>query len=98
MKIIWTSKAKNSFSLILNYLNKEWTEKEKIKFVSETTKILSLINQNPYMFIASTKNNTIRKAFINKHISLSYRIKKSKNTLELLLFWSNLQNPKKLDY
>ena len=50
------------------------------------------------MFKASSKNKIIRKGFVNNLVSLFYRVKPQKKEIELLLFWNNRQNPKKLKY
>ena len=98
MKVIWTGKAKISFSKILDYLNENRTQREIDNFADETRKIIFQIRQNPLMYIASKKNKNIRKGFVNKKVSLFYRVRKRKKEIELLLFWNNLQNPEDLEY
>ena len=93
MKVIWTGKAKLSFYKIIEYLNKNWTQREINNFASEVQKAISQIGQNPLMFIASRKKKNIRKGFVNKRVCLFYRVNKRKRTIELLLFWDNRQNP-----
>ncbi len=98
MKIIWTFTAKGTFAQILKYLLENWTTKEIDKFTLEVRHTISQLEKNPYMFEASSKNKTIRKGFVNNLVSLFYRVKPQKNEIELLLFWNNRQNPKKLKY
>jgi len=96
MKIIWTFTAKKSFTKILDYLFENWTNKEIQKFSEETRHILDQIVQNPYMFEASNNKSKVRKGFINELITLFYRIHPRKKEIQLLRFWDNRQNPKKL--
>ena len=96
MKIIWSPRARITFLNILNYLNKEWGKNSVQNFISEVTDILMNVSINPEMFISAKKNKYIRKGIISKHISLYYRIKPRKNEIELLTFWDNRQDPRKL--
>ncbi len=98
MKIIWTNKAKVSFAEIIENLDIQWSSKIVNNFVLDTKKTLSQIRNNPFMYVATKKNNNIRRGFINKHVSLFYKVKKDNNIIELLLFWSNRKNPNDLKY
>jgi plasmid stabilization system protein ParE len=96
MKIIWSPRARTTLLNILNYLEKEWGENSVHRFITEVTDILMHVSRNPKMFISTKKNKYIRKGIITKHISLYYRIKPQKKEIELLTFWDNRQDPKKL--
>lgn len=98
MKIIWTYTAKGTFAQILEYLLENWTTKELDKFTKEVRNIIGQIEANPYMFESSSKNNSVRKGLVNNLVSLFYRVQPQKKEIELLLFWNNRQNPKKLKY
>lgn len=96
MKISWTSRAFKSYLIIIDYLFENWTVKEINKFETQTTKTIELIKQNPYMFQASEERKNVRKGFVNKLVSIYYRISTEKNEIELLVFWQNRQNPNNL--
>jgi len=81
---------------ILSYLEKEWGVNSVQNFISDVNVILMTVSRNPIMFISTRKKRDIRKGKITKHISLYYRIKQRKNEIELLTFWDNRQDPKKL--
>ena len=66
--------------------------------MDKTEKVLSLIAKDPEMFEISRKKKNVRKGFITKHNTLYYRIKPRKKELELITFWDNRQDPKKLAY
>ncbi len=91
--IKWTVRAKNDYTLILEYLHTNWTKKELQKFTNKTSKVLLQIAEKPEIFPASKKKN-IRKCVLIKQVSIYYRIKK--NEIELLTFWDNRRTPKKL--
>lgn len=65
LKVIWTPEAEDNFESIINYLEKEWSEKEIRKFVQKIQKIIMQIAINPNMFKASGKEG-IRKVVITK--------------------------------
>jgi plasmid stabilization system protein ParE len=98
MIISWTPTARKTYFAILDYLEKSWGEKDIRNFISEVNTLLNQIANNPEMFPSSKKMKNVRKGLISKHNSLYYRINPSKKELELLTFWDNRQDPRKLDY
>jgi len=93
MKVNWTPAAKDSFERILDWLLNNWTKKEVENFIEQTEKTIEGISQNPYMYKASSKNKQIRKGFVNRLISLFYRVRHKENEIDILYFWDNRQNP-----
>ncbi len=93
-KISWSSRAKKSYIRIADFILEKWSNKEVKKFSDITSSTILKINKNPEMFISSKQKKNIRKGFITKHTSLLYRIKSDE--IELIYFWDNRQNPKKL--
>jgi plasmid stabilization system protein ParE len=96
MKLSWTPTAINTYFKVLDYLEENWTKKEVQNYGDKVEKVLSRISENPEMFEASKKKKNIRKGFITSYNALYYRVKPNKKELELLTFWDNRQNPKKL--
>ena len=97
-EILWTDSAKISFSKIIEYLHKEWTEKEVSKFVNETFSLLSNIQRYPSMCRPSAKRKNVRIGIINKHTQIIYHYQPRKKQIVVLLFWGPKQNPAKLKY
>jgi len=91
-EIIWTPRAEKTFNAVIAYLEKEWTEKEVKKFISETSRVIKLISEKPETFRKSIQIY-IREAVITKHNLLIYRIKGE--NIFLLSFWATRKNPKK---
>lgn len=98
MKVSWTPKARFTYFRVLEYLDEAWTIREIQNFVDRTEKTLSQIVKTPEMFEASRKKKNVRKGLITKHNTLYYRIRIRKQEIELITFWDNRQNPKKLAY
>lgn len=97
LRIRWTPEAEENFASIIIYLEKEWSEKEIMKFAQKTQKIIRQISRNPRIFKASGKEE-IRRAVITKQTSLFYCIDESTNLITLLSFWDNRKNPTQLKY
>lgn len=91
--IKWTIRAKNDYTLILEYLYAHWTKKELLTFTEKTNKALAQIAEKPEIFPASNKKK-VRKCVLIKQVSIYYQIKK--NEVELITFWDNRKTPKKL--
>lgn len=92
-KIVWSKEAEDTFEEIISYLEIKWTEKEIEKFVSETSKIVSILKKNPFLFRGSDKAK-IFEVLIGKQNLLIYQINESEKRVELLSFWDTRQNPK----
>lgn len=91
--ISWSKKAEATFSAIVAYLEKEWGETTARRFVRKVQAVLNAIAEHPEMFIEYKANNT-HKGLINKNCSVIYRVKASH--IQLLVFWDNRKNPKKI--
>ncbi|MHB8258730.1 MAG: type II toxin-antitoxin system RelE/ParE family toxin [Bacteroidia bacterium] len=56
-KVIWSPKAEKTFDIVIDYLQKNWTEKQIKTFIIETQRVLRMLAKNPYMFRGSEKEN-----------------------------------------
>jgi plasmid stabilization system protein ParE len=96
--IEWSDEATKTFDDNINYLMKEWSEKEIINFINQTNFKLSNIESNPKIYKQSEKKRGVRKTNINKNITLFFKYFPSKKKVVLLSFWHNRQDPKKLRF
>lgn len=91
--IVWSPAANASYYRILIYLEERWTIKELNDFINCSEELIHQISDNPLLYPFS-QGSEIHKCVVVKQVSLFYRIKAS--SVELLLFWDNRQDPKKL--
>lgn len=91
-KILWTDFALSELKDAIDYLQENWTERELQNFSREIEKTVNLLSHNPNLFQASDLKKEIRRVIIAKHNTLYYQVKG--NTVEILSFFSNRQNPK----
>lgn len=92
-KIKWTSHALIELADTIDYLQKNWTDRELKKFSQELEHTLQLISRNPELFPTSKSKIDIRKVVVAKFNSLYYRI--NQNSIEVLSLFSNRQDPDK---
>lgn len=98
IKIKWTKGAEESFETNIAYLQKEWTNKEITKFITQTKNIIDRLSQYPEAYPPGIKNNKYRRARLNKYIVLFYCYYKAKQEIVLITFWNIKQPPQKLQY
>ena len=91
-EIIWTPQAQITFNNVIDYLQNKWTEKEIVKFVESTERVIEYISQNPKMFRRTNKINVFE-ALVTPHNLLIYKVFSGK--IYLITFWDTRRNPKK---
>jgi plasmid stabilization system protein ParE len=98
VEINWTVEAIETFDGNIEYLLKAWSEKEAKKFVQQTEQLLSNLLENPQMYRPSLQNKKVRRARVNKYVTLYYRYYAVRKKIVLLSFWNIKQDPDKLLY
>jgi plasmid stabilization system protein ParE len=96
-EIRWTPEATETFGAIIFWLEQHWTEREIAAFIRKTEHTIKHISDYPEMYKASSKR-AIRVANITSQINLFYKTNKTRDTIILLSFWDNRQNPEKQKY
>jgi plasmid stabilization system protein ParE len=91
--ILWTDHAIKELEATIAYLNKNWTEKELKHLAIKIEETLELIAMNPNLFQSSDIKKDVRRVVVAKYNTLYYRTKG--NTIEIISFFSNRQNPKR---
>lgn len=94
MEIAWTKKAEEDYYQQIDLLLEHWNEATAEKFVNEVFETIDLIAKHPEMY-ARTDYPQVRKAVVNRHISLFYR--QDEQQVLLLRFWPNRRDPDTLD-
>jgi plasmid stabilization system protein ParE len=97
-EIIWTKKAVQTFEKRITYLEEHWTEKEIFNFTARVSEYLISLKTQPLMFRKSARLKQTHIGVIIKQVSLVYRVKAKSNTIELVAFIDNRQNPKRQKY
>ena len=92
--IIWTNEAESDYSANIDYLVKEWTISEAEDFINKAEELLHHLKTGKINYKAS-KFEGIRECVVCKQITLFYRLNEN-NNIELLKFWNNYQDKKRL--
>jgi len=92
-RIKWTDNALEELKMTFEYIEDNWTEKELKNLSSEIERAINLISTNPKLF-PKLENRNIRRAVIKKLNTIYYRVIEN-NSIEILSFFSNRQNPER---
>jgi len=92
-KILWTDHAISELKETIEYLENKWTEIELRRFSAKLDHTIELISKSPEIFPVSLEKKNIRKAVVEKHNNLYYRI--NKNSIEIVSLFANRKNPNK---
>jgi plasmid stabilization system protein ParE len=95
-KVVWTPESVETYKSLVQYLSSEWGNTSAMKFLDEVERVIKLISINPTMYKRSARYRNIRIGYLTKQCALFYRVKSKE--IELLLFWDNRQDSKKLKY
>lgn len=98
VKIGWSTESERTYAANIQYLKEEWSDKEVRSFIQQTVYVLSRLQEHPESSPASIKNKKVRRARINRYITLYYRYYSTRQEIILLSFWHVKQDPGKLKY
>lgn len=98
VKVNWSDESRRTYDENIRYLLKEWTEREVKRFVQQTDYVISRLQEHPESYNPSLKNKKVRRARLNKYITVYYRYYASRREILLLSFWNVKQDPGKLKY
>jgi len=93
-KIIWNELAKIDYHENIDYLLKEWTVDEAKTFIDEVEEVLFNLKKGNVNYPNAGYEN-IKMCVFRKQITLYYK-DLAENKIELLRFWNNYQDKKKL--
>ena len=96
MTIFWTETAKLSYAEELDFIYRKWGNKEVEKFIELSEEFLHILKSG-LVEGKPTKKHTVKLFVISKQTTLVYKIDKSQNRIELILFWNNLKDPKEFN-
>ncbi|MDR6784615.1 plasmid stabilization system protein ParE [Pedobacter africanus] len=90
-EILISETAVETFNAIQDQIFQRLGNKAVEEFEKNTLKVLELIQHSPFMFKETVLDSNIRKGLIKKRSSIFYEVKS--NTIVVLFFWDNRQEP-----
>ncbi|MCD6010426.1 MAG: hypothetical protein K0Q79_288 [Flavipsychrobacter sp.] len=97
-EIVWSAEARHTYLAIIEYLNKEWSEKEVSNFVLRVHNKLILLSAQPAIGRVHKRKYKVHITLVHKNVSLVYHIRPLKKEIVLLSFWDNRQDPAKFKH
>lgn len=94
MKVFWHLYAYESLEKNLAYLEDEWSVREINAFLDKIDEVIKLLKKNPFAGTIYEGVPLYRKILITEHVYMFYE--PTKETLYIMLFWNNFQDPEKL--
>jgi plasmid stabilization system protein ParE len=95
-RIVWTEHALEELKQTIEYLEKEWSDKEIQNLAAELEHTLELLAKNPDLFQSSRQRTGVRRAVVATYNNLYYRV--LEDAVEIVSFFSNRQNPGKIKW
>ncbi|NDI97675.1 type II toxin-antitoxin system RelE/ParE family toxin [Flavobacterium sp. LaA7.5] len=94
MKVVFSNLAYRKLEQVSEYLEEEWSEKVKKKFIATLKEKIEQISSFPESCIKSDFHDNLRMCIITKQTSLLYRI--NDNEIEVITLFDNRTNFKKI--
>lgn len=92
--IFWTDEANSNYDSIINYLEKNWSIKEKSVFVKKLEKRIELIKKYPEIFPEYRLSKKTFRSVLTEQITIYYSIENQ--IIKILTLFDVRQNPEKL--
>ena len=86
IKIIWTKRAVTGLSKTIDYLEKEWTEKEILRLERNISAFIDRIKLQPDSFPKTTKYRHLHKGMVDENNYIVYRIYPRKRQITVVNF------------
>jgi plasmid stabilization system protein ParE len=92
--LFWTDEAIDNMNGIVNYLEQNWTQKEKSDFFKKLEKRTGIIKQYPEIFPKSQKSDKVHRSVLTEQITIYYSVENQ--IIKILSLFDVRQDPVKL--
>lgn len=92
--IVFSKNAEKGLSELFEYLEDQWSERIKNKFISNLDKVIYLIQIEPEIFPKSELNKNYRKCVLSKQTTIYYKFNTKR--VEIVTFFDTRQNLNKI--
>jgi len=93
--ISWTDLADASFNKELEFIKLKWNTKQVLKFIDLVDDVLSNL-ESGILDGEISKSTGIRRLVISKQTTIFYKVNDKASQINILLFWNNKNDPRKL--
>jgi plasmid stabilization system protein ParE len=92
--VSWADEAIDNLNDVINYLEQNWSYKEKTDFFKKLEKRLGIIKQYPEIFPKSQKSNSVYRSVLTEQITIYYSVENK--IIKILSLFDVRQDPSKL--
>lgn len=97
LKVSWSSEAEiQYYDILLFWIEKTKSEKYSEQIENEVTKIIQTLKDFPRIGAIYQKRE-VRRVIVLSYFSIFYRLLEKENEIEIVAFWDNRNDPKKLN-
>ncbi len=94
-QIVLSNSAKNSLNQLFKYLETNWSNNVKLKFISKLENKLKVVRETPEIFAKSEIKAGLRKCVITRQTAMYYTF--DEKSIYILTVFDNRQNPQDLE-
>ena len=96
MKIILSPLAIKKLNLLLEYLEANWGESSRNKFLVKLEKEFNYLSTHPFHCKKTLTFPDLFNCIVTKQTSVIYKVNEPKSIIEIVTVFDNRQDPKKL--
>ena len=93
-KLLWSDRAHEDLKGIIDYLSRNWTQKEIKKFAARLEKRLGIITMNPSLYPSTKKKKNVRRSVLTKQTIIYYQV--TEDAITVLTLFHARRNHSKL--
>lgn len=93
-QIVLTKTAEQKLNKLFNYLEKNWSQKVKLRFIYKLEQSLNIIRQNPKAFPISEIKKGLHKCIVTRQTTIYFTF--DEENIYFLTVFDNRQDPDKL--
>lgn len=93
IKIVWTKRADTGLAKTIDYLEREWTEKEILRLEENIANFIERIKFYPVIYPTTKKYKQLRKGMVDENNYIVYRIYPRKKQITIVNFRDAKQKP-----
>ncbi len=96
LPVVWSPASREEYAEILQYVDDEFGTDAALNMMDKVEAAVEQIASFPYLFPFSEIRPDIRRAVITSQTSILYRV--TETQIQLLHFWDNRQDPRRMEF
>jgi len=96
MDVYLSPLAEKKLELLLDFLEEEWGQTARSKFLNNLEREFSLLSTHPFRCKRTKAFPKLHNCIVTRQTSAIYRILESRGEIEIITFFDNRQDPQKL--